>query len=345
MSVLELWRALEHEQVELIRVPAVGLVAVVAIHDTTLGPGVGGTRMRTYASLDAAFVDALRLSRAMTYKAAMAELPYGGAKAVIVGDPARDKTPALLAAYARAVDRLRPRFVSGGDMGIDQRDVEELARLTPLFPLVPPGASVGASDLTAIGVVESMREVASRLGRGLAGLHVALQGLGEVGLRLARRLHAEGARLTVSDLSHERVVSAVAELGAQAVAPEALYDVPCDIFSPNAAGGVLDDASVPRLRCRAVVGAANEQLQEPRHADALEARGILHAPDFVVNAGGIISLLFEQRVSSEAQVVAHTRRTGERLRVVLDRAQAENAAPQHVAERMARERLAAARTR
>jgi leucine dehydrogenase len=343
MSALELWRELGHEQVELLRDRATGLVAIVAIHDTTLGPAVGGTRMRSYAALDDALDDALRLSRAMTYKAALADLPYGGAKAVIVGDPARDKRPELLIAYARAVDRLRGRFVSGGDMGIDPRDVEILARHTPVFPLVPPGASVGPSDLTAIGVREAVREVARRLGHGLDGLHVALQGLGEVGARLARLLHAAGARLTVTDVDFARVARAVEELGAAAVAPDLVYDVECDVFSPNAAGGVIDDATLPRLRCRAVVGAANEQLRDARHAEALAARGILHAPDFVANAGGIISLLFEQGVADETEVIAHTRRIGERLREILDRAAAEGAAPERVAERLAQERVAAAR--
>lgn len=343
MSALELWRELGHEQVEFLHDRATGLVAIVAIHDTTLGPGVGGTRMRPYASLDDALRDALRLSRAMTYKAALAELPYGGAKAVILGDPARDKRPELLAAYARAVDRLRGRFVSGGDLGIGQRDVEALARHTPVFPLVPAGASVGPSDLTAIGVLEAVREVARRMGRGLDGLHVALQGLGEVGTRLARLLHAEGARLTVADVDPARVARAVDELGAGSVASDRVYDVECDVFSPNAAGGVLNDATVPRLRCRAVAGAANEQLDEARQAEALLARGILHAPDFVANAGGIISLLFEQGSADEAAVVAHTRRIGERLRELLDRAAREGAPPERLAERLAQERLAAAR--
>lgn len=343
MSALETWRELGHEQVVLLRDRAADLTAVVAIHDTTLGPGVGGTRMCAYATLDAALHDALRLSRAMTYKAAVADLPYGGAKAVIVGDPARDKTDALLVAYARAVDRLRGRFVSGADMGLETRDVERLAQLTPVFPHVPPGASVGASDLTAIGVVEAVREVARRLGLRLDGLHVALQGLGEVGSRLARRLHAEGARLSVADLDATRVARALSELGASAVDADAIYDKACDVFSPNAAGGVLNDDTLSRLRCRAVVGAANEQLLESRHAGALLERGVLHGPDFVVNAGGIISLLFEQGAANEADVIAHTRRTGERLRAVLDRAQAEGTPPQRVAERMAEERLAAAR--
>jgi leucine dehydrogenase len=339
VTALDLARQWGHEQVVLVRERAAGLEAVIAIHDTTLGPAVGGTRFRPYPSLDAAATDALRLSRAMTSKAAMAGMPCGGGKAVILGDPAREKTPALLRAYALAVDGLGGRFHSGPDMGIDSDDVRALARLTRYFSHVPDGASVDVPDLTAIGVLEGVRATAARLGLQIGGLRVAVQGLGAVGARLARRLRAEGARLIVADLDDARATRAADELGASVVGADALYDVECDVFSPNAAGGVISDATLPRLRCRAVAGAANEQLVEPRHGDALFARGILFAPDYVINAGGLISLLFETGRATEAQVVERCRATLARLDEVFDRAAAAGLPP----DRMVAERLAAAR--
>jgi glutamate dehydrogenase/leucine dehydrogenase len=278
----------------------------------------------------------------MTYKAAMAEMAWGGAKAVIVGDPARDKTPALLVAYARALDRIG-RFRTGGDMGIDGHDVNLLAGLTRFMSHPPAGAGVGASDLTAIGLVAAVRATAARLDLGLPGLRIAVQGLGEVGSRLAKRLAEAGARLTVADLDPGRAERAVSELRAEAVAPGTIYDVECDIFSPNAAGGVLDDLTLPRLRCRAVVGGANEQLREPRHGDALHERGILYAPDYLVNAGGLLSLLFELGETDEAGIVVRVEGIGPRLTALFTRSQDEGVAPHRLADRIVEERLAAAR--
>jgi leucine dehydrogenase len=343
MSALELAVSLGHEEVVLVRDEAAGLRAVIAIHDTTLGPAAGGTRMQPYASLDAAVVEALRLSRAMTAKAVMADVGRGGGKAVILGDPARDKTRALLQAYARAVERLGGRFHTGPDVGIDGRDVAVLARHTKHVSHTAAGATVTVADLTAIGVLEAVRTVARRLGRELSGLHVAIQGLGQVGLRLARLLAAEAARLTVADVDEGRAERTAAELGADRIAPEAIYDVEADVFSPNALGGVLNDATLPRLRARAICGAANEQLEEPRHGDRLHERGILYAPDYVVNAGGLVSLLFELGQTDEETVVRRVKGIGDRLGDLLARAEREAAAPFRVADRMVEERLAAAR--
>lgn len=345
MSALDLAREMGHEEVILIQDAAAGLHAVIAIHDTTLGPAVGGTRMRLYPTFDAAVVDALRLSRAMTYKAAMAEMARGGGKAVIVGDPGRDKTRALLVAYARTVERLGGRFQTGADMGIDGRDVAVMSRLTRYASHTAPGAKVDTADLAALGVFASIRAAAAELGRSLDSLHVAVQGLGQVGYRLARMLHGAGSRLTVADVDPGRVERAAAEMGAAAVAAEAIYDVEADVFSPNAAGGVLDDATLPRLRCRAVVGAANEQLTETRHGDALHERGILYGPDYVVNAGGLLSLLYELGEADEDGIKRRVEQIGERLAALWERARREGVAPHRLADRMAQERLAAARPR
>ena len=332
-----------HEEVLVHRDPDSGLRCVIAIHDTTLGKAAGGTRMRLYPSLDEAATDALRLARAMTYKSAMAEMPFGGGKAVILGDPARDKTRALLAAYARVIDGLGGRFNTGCDLGMDERDMAVLSRLTRHVQHSPRGQRLDTADLAALGVFESIRAAATVLGRGLEGLRVAVQGLGNVGFQLARRLAAGGARLTVADLDAGRVDRAVAELGARAVDTSALYDAETDVFSPNAATGVLNDDTVPRLRCGAVVGGANEQLAEPHHGDALHERGILYGPDYVVNAGGLLSLIYDTEGADDETVIARVRAIGPRLASLWERAQKENVAPHRMADRLAEERLAAAR--
>jgi leucine dehydrogenase len=343
MNALELARELGHEELHVVNDRETGLQAFIALHDTTLGPAAGGTRMRTYPTLDAAAVDALRLARAMTAKAALCGVARGGGKAVILGDPARDKSEALLLAYGRAVDRLGGRFHTGPDMGFDGRDVAVMATVTPYVSHTRAGHSVEAADLAALGVAVGIEATARALGRELDGLTVALQGLGEVGMRLARILHGRGVRLVVADLDEDRVEQARATLRAQAVPPHRVYDVETDVFSPCAAGGVLDDQTIPRLRCRAVVGAANEQLAEPRHAEALMNRGILYAPDFVVNAGGLLSLLYELGETDEAGVVARVREIGPRVQDILERAHREGRSPSRVADRMVEERLAAGR--
>jgi leucine dehydrogenase len=344
MSALDRAAEWGHEELLVHHDKASGLRCVIAIHDTTLGVAAGGTRMRAYASLDEAATDALRLARAMTYKSAMAEMPFGGGKAVIVGDPARDKTRALLAAYARVIDGLGGRFNTGCDMGMDERDMAVLARLTRYVKHAPAGERLDTADLAALGVFESIRAAAAFLGRGTEGLRVAVQGLGNVGFHLARRLAAAGARLVVADVDASRAERAADELRAERVDPAAVYDVESDVFSPNAAGGILNDETVGRLRCRAVVGAANEQLAEPRHGDALHARGILYGPDYVVNAGGLLSLVYDTEGADDAAVTARVAGIGPRLRAIWERARADDLAPHTMADRMAEERLAAARS-
>lgn len=344
MKAFELARELGHEELRLVQDRATGLRAVIAIHDTSLGGAVGGTRMRLYPSLDDAATDALLLARGMTYKAAMAGLRCGGGKAVILADPARDKTPALLEAYARVVDAMGGRFYTGCDMGVTVEDLAFMRSFTPHLGHTGAEGGLDTSDLAALGTFASLSTVARALSAPLAGLHVAVQGLGQVGLRLARRLREAGAQLTVTDVDGERVAQARAELRAEVVAPEAIYDVACDVFSPNAAGGILNQATLPRLRCRAVVGAANQQLATAADGEALHARGIVYAPDYVVNAGGLVSILWERGETDLAGVVARTEAIGDTLATVLERARREAAPPFRIADRMAEERMAAART-
>jgi len=345
LSAFDLAAELGHEELVFLHDRGAGLRAVIAIHDSTLGPAVGGTRMRVYPTLDEAATDALRLARAMTYKAALSGVARGGGKAVILGDPARDKSRALLVAYAKAVERLAGRFHTGCDMGIDARDAAVMARVTRYVSHTAPGSRLDTADLAALGVFESIRAVAGLLERELAGLHVAVQGLGQVGYRLAKQLAEAGARLSVADVDAGRVERACAELGAAAVAAEAIYDVEADVFSPNAAGGVINDATVQRLRCRAVVGGANEQLEAPRHGEDLHVRGIVYAPDYVVNAGGLLSLLFEQGETDEAGVLTRVRAIGGRVAELLEDARRRGEPPHRAADRLAEERLAQARAR
>ena len=352
-TALQLAGELGHEEVLILQEPVSGLRAVVAIHDTTFGPAAGGTRMRLYPSMDAAAVDALRLSRAMTYKAVMAEMARGGGKAVILGDPARDKSRALLAAYARAVERLGGRFHTGGDMGIDGRDVAVMARITRHVSHAGRMAGtedertgrrpLDSSDLAALGVFEAIGAAAQALKLDLAGLRVAVQGLGEVGHRLCRLLAAAGARLTVADVEVSRTERVVLELGATAVEPEAIYDVEADVFSPNAAGSIVNGETLPRLRCRAVVGAANEQLADPADGDRLHRAGILYGPDYVVNAGGLLSMLYELGETDEPGVIARVRQIGTRVSDLWERSRREDVPPHRLADQTVEDRLKAAR--
>jgi len=360
-SALDLAAELGHERVIVMHDPATGLRAVVAIHSSALGPAVGGTRMRRYPTFDAAVVDALGLSRAMTYKAAFAGFSMGGAKAVIDADPAAPGKRELLTAFARSIVELEGRFVTGGDMGIDQHDVEFMASISGAFEHAPKhsgkeqgeasdggvfgGCGPDASDLTAIGVAAGIGAVAAQLGRTMDGLRVAVQGLGEVGGRLAPRLAQAGAKLVVADIDAERASAVARETGAQVVEPEAILSTECDVLSPNAAGGILSVSAIERLRCRAICGAANIPLAAPEVGDELHRRGVLYAPDFVVSAGGILSLLFERGQLDAKGTVARVERIGNDLAALFAGAAAEGLPPFRLAERQVDETLAAARAR
>jgi leucine dehydrogenase len=317
-----------HEHVSFFADPDAGLRMIVAIHRTgALGAAGGGCRMWPYPDEASALADVLRLSRAMTYKLALLEIPAGGAKAVVLADPARDQREALLLAIGRAVERLNGRFIVAGDVGIGPAQLAVIGRATRW---VSPHEG-DTAEATARGVVVCLeRAVNVRLGRAqLAGLSVAVQGLGRVGRKLARALQAAGARLWVCDLDERAVAEAVRELDAVPLAPARIFDAPVDVFAPCALGGALDRDTVARLRCKVVAGSANNQLAEPGLADALAARGILYAPDFVVNAGGALG-------SAE-----RAERLGPLFDLVLARAAHDRVTPHAAAEALARERFAA----
>ena len=340
---LELATRLGHEEVVLLHDRDSGLRGAIAIHDSTFGPGVGGTRMRVYATYDEAVVDALRLARAMTYKATMVEMPYGGAKAVIVGDPGRDKTRPLLVAYARAVDKLGGRFFTGCDMGIEPRDLRVMQRHTKHLSHTSEDSPLDTSYLAGLGVFEGIAAAAAVLGKTLSSLHVAIQGVGAVGFHTAKLLAEHGARLSVADIDPARAQRVARVFQAQVVDPEAIYSVEADVFSPNAMGGIVNDDTLARLKVQAIVGGANEQLLEPRHGDVLHSIGVLWAPDYVVNAGGLLSLLYETKQTDEEGVVERVRMIGPRLADIWQRSGEEEQPPGVIADRIVEERLALGR--
>ena len=343
LKALDLAAELGHEEVVLLHDRESGLRGVIAIHDSTFGPSVGGTRMRVYADFDHAVVDALRLARAMTYKATMVEMPYGGAKAVIVGDPNRDKTRPLLLAYARAVERLGGRFFTGCDMGIEPRDLKVMQRHTKHLSHANEDSPIDTSYLAALGVFEGIAAAAAVLGREFSSLQVAVQGLGAVGFNVVKLLAEHGAHVVVADIDVARSLRAARAFDARVVEPEAIYDVDADVFSPNAMGGILSDDTIARLKVRAIVGGANEQLQEPRHGELLHAIRILWAPDYVVNAGGLLSLLYETKKADEAGVEERVRLIGPRIADIWQRADEEEQPPGVIADRIVEERLALGR--
>jgi leucine dehydrogenase len=331
----------DHALVVFVRDVQTSLKAIVAIHDLgVMGSAGGGCRMWAYASDEEAVRDALRLSRAMSYKLALVGLPVGGAKAVLLGDPARDKTEALLRAFGRGVESLGGRFIAAEDVGTSRDDMAIIGRETKWVT----GEVTGTGDTgeaTAHGVLAGIRVAVHHRLRTeeLAGIHVAVQGLGHVGAALARLLVHAGAELHVADTDGERAHRVGAELGAQVVAPDAIYDAPVDVFSPCALGSVLTSGTVPRLRCRVVAGAANNQLEQDSVADAMASRGILYAPDFVMNAGGVLAATAQAGSGSPAEVTRQASRVGELLQQILEQAEAEGSTPWKNAVAMARQRM------
>ncbi len=297
----------DHELVQLVHDRASGLTAIVALHSTHLGPGAGGTRFWHYADGGQAVRDALRLSRGMSYKNAMAGLPMGGGKAVILADPGRTKTPAMLAAFGDAIEGLGGRYVTAEDVGMGEADMVAVAKRTRHVTGLPNTDSDAAGGdpgpFTAIGIYHGIKAaVAFKLGKdSLSGIHVAVQGTGSVGGGLSRLLAQDGARLTLADINAERAAALASELGAAAVAAEAIMDIACDVFSPNALGAILDDSGVARINASIVAGGANNQLARPEHGPALAARDILYAPDYVINAGGIIAVTLEYLARQSGQ--------------------------------------------
>jgi len=283
-----------HEQLLLCHEPSCGYFGIIAIHDTTLGPALGGTRFWQYASTEEAVTDALRLARGMSYKSAVAGLNLGGGKAVIMGDNRRTDREALFRAHGKFVESLKGRYITAEDVGTSPSDMEYVRMETQSVAGLH-GRSGDPSPVTAYGVYVGMKATAKvRWGSdSLSGKKVLVQGAGHVAHSLCEYLAREGARLVVTDIDPDKVKQVVKATGAEAVAPEAIYDIPADIYSPNALGAVLNDDTLKRLKVEVVAGAANNQLAEERHGEELERRGLLYAPDYVINAGGVINVYGE----------------------------------------------------
>ncbi len=335
-----------HEQVVFCYDIEVGLKAIIAIHDTTLGPALGGLRMWNYTSEIDALEDVLRLSRGMTYKAAMANLEYGGGKAVIIGDPKTEKTEALLERFGEFVDGLGGRYITAEDVGTSTRDLAVVRRRTNHAAGFDDGGSGDPSPVTAWGVFHGIRAaVAERLRRStLAGTVVAVQGLGHVGQQLLRFLDEAGAELVVSDIDPERVAQAVARHGATPMTPREIYDARADVFAPCALGAVLNDETIPRLRVAVVAGAANNQLAEDRHGTILAERDILYAPDYVINAGGIININYEGPGYDAQAAMDHAAGIHATLAELFDLSERRRAPTNLVADKMAEARIMTAKT-
>jgi leucine dehydrogenase len=335
-----------HEAVVHAHDAATGLKAIIALHSTALGPAFGGCRMYPYADEGQALADVLRLSRGMTYKAAICELPYGGGKAVIIADPGRDKTPALLHAMGRAIEGLGGRYITADDVGTTLADLAVM-RATTRHTAAATASAQAPLAVTAYGVLMAIEAAAERLlGRSdLAGLEVAVQGLGNVGYPLCGYLHERGVRLVVTDVDPARVARTREAFAAEAVAPDAIYDQSVDLFAPCALGAVLNGGTIPRLRAKIVCGGANNQLARAEDHALLAGRGIVFVPDYLANAGGVIDF-HQEAVDDRPEAVL---RAVERIRAitrdVLARARATGETPLAVADRIVRARIAAASRR
>jgi leucine dehydrogenase len=337
----------DYEQVVFCQDRETGLRSVVAIHSTTLGPALGGTRFYPYPSEDAGLEDVLRLARGMTYKSAAAGLDLGGGKAVIFGDPARDKTEALMRAYGRFVDAIGGRYITAEDVGTTQADMDLIRRETRHVTGVSRalGGSGDPSAATAYGVFWAMKAVMA-LSSGtssLAGIHVVVAGVGKVGTSLVRHLVEERARVTVSDVDPAAVERVRRDFDVGVAKADTAHAVPCDLYSPCALGGVLNATTIPELRCWGVVGSANNQLADDSCAHLLAEQGVMYAPDFVVNAGGVINIAEELAPAGyhRERAYAAVRRIYDTTTAVIDTAKQEGITSAEAANRLAERRMAA----
>jgi leucine dehydrogenase len=342
---MELFSLIEehgHEQVVFCHEPSSGYRGIIALHDTTLGPALGGTRFWSYASDEEALVDVLRLSRGMTYKAAVAGLNLGGGKAVIIGDPRTCDREAIFRAHGRFVEGLGGRYITAEDVGTSESDMEYVHMETRHVSGLP-GASGDPSPVTAYGTYRGIKAAAqARFGSDdLRGRRISVQGVGHVGYHLCRFLQDEGAVLVVTDIDRERVQRVVEEFGAEAVAPEEVYDVEADVYAPCALGATVNDQTIERLRAPIIAGAANNVLAEARHGDVLHARDVLYAPDYVINAGGLISVYGEVKGWSRERVMRQAGEIYGTLLRLFDLSRREAIPTHQAADRIAERRIEA----
>ncbi len=345
MDIFEWMKEGGHEQIIFNYDKETGMRAIIAIHDTTLGNACGGTRMVNYGSMEEALKDAMRLSKAMTYKCAAADEDKGGGKGVIWGDPQRDKTEAYLRAYGRFVEMLKGRFITGAaDLNLNEVDSSVMGRESR-FILARPKEEGGAGNtgaITAYGVYVGLKACAKFVwgSEDLRGKKIAVQGLGAVGEPLLGYLKEAGMKMIATDINEKRLQSLQTKYDYRMVKPEEIYEVDCDIFSPSAIGGILNDRTIPKLRCQIVAGCANNQLEdERRHGRMLHERGILFAPDYVINAGGVIQAIDEIRGFNPERVRMKTERIYDRLLHIFEISKKEGILPLEAANRYAEMRI------
>ncbi len=338
----------DHEQVVYLHDKETGLKAFIAVHDTTLGPSAGGCRMWKYDNEVEALNDVLRLSRGMSYKNAVAGLKLGGGKAVIIGDSGTDKSEALFRAFGRMVDSLGGKYISAEDVGMTVEDLELIAEETPYVAGLNKGAHASGdpSPFTATGVFLGIKAaVKHKLGKdSVAGLTIAVQGLGHVGYHVCRQLHEAGAKLLVSDINQDSVNRVASDFGAETVDLDDILFVDADVLSPCALGAIINDDTIDHIKASIIAGAANNQLARDDHGQALMDRGILYAPDYVINAGGIINIAAETRGAYDVTwVKGKVEKIYDSLTVIFERSVSESRPTNHIADELANEIIQAAR--
>lgn len=333
----------DHEQVVYCHDKDCGLKAIIAVHNTTLGPALGGTRMWPYKNEEEALVDVLRLSKGMTYKASTAGLNLGGGKAVIIGDPKKDKTEAMFRTFGAYVNSLNGKYITAEDVGTTVHDMAYIFMETPYVTGIPVsfGGSGDPSPFTAHGVLMGIKaSVKEKLKTDvLKGVRVAVQGLGNVGFHLVEYLVKEGALVTVADIDKERVQRVATKFNLNPVDPETIVTSDCDVFAPCALGAVINDQTISKLKCKIVAGGANNQLAEHRHGDALLELGILYAPDYVINAGGLMNVFVELEGYSRERAFEKTTQVYDNLMQVFRMSNEERIATHRAADRLAEKRI------
>ena len=332
-----------HEDVVFASSKDCGLRAIIAVHSTALGPAIGGCRILPYADEAAALRDVLRLSRGMSYKACAADVPFGGGKTVVMADPQTQKSPRLLHALGRSIDRLGGRYITGEDVGTTVADMAEIARATSHVMGLPEeqGGSGDPSPRTALGCFVGIQASADHVWgrRDLKGVRVLVQGLGNVGFNLCRLLAEAGASLLVSDIKRDQLQRCADRFDATPVDPEAVIGTEADIYAPCALGGVINDLAIEQLRVKIVAGGANNQLESERHGAALRERKILYAPDYVINGGGMIQLAMERLGRDRAETERRVRNIAETLAKIYRLADAQNLATNMAADRLVEAKL------
>ncbi len=344
MIDFEMMEKFDHEQVIYCSNKEAGLKAIIAIHDTTLGPALGGTRMWNYNSSADALKDVLRLSRGMTYKAAVAGLNLGGGKAVIIGDSATQKNELLFRTFGKFIEGLAGRYITAEDLGTDMKDMEFVRMETKYVTGISKalGGSGDPTPVTSYGVYVGMKACAYKKWgtESLRGRKVAVQGAGHVARYLCEHLYNEGAEIYVTDIKEEKIKRLLSTIKAFVVKPEEIYDVNADIFAPCALGGVLNDNTIPRLKCQVIAGGANNQLEdEDKHGHTLMEKGILYAPDYVINAGGLINVANELEGYRQDRAMKQAEGIYDVLKKIIETSEKENIPTHFASNKIAEERV------